>query len=79
LIENVQPTTIADTMTSSGVNRLIKNLKSKQRELWLQGQPEPVEDLLKGNPELAGAPEAFSLVYGEYLLREESRQAAQAG
>ncbi|MFT3878344.1 MAG: serine/threonine-protein kinase [Gemmatales bacterium] len=61
----------------SGVNRLIKQLKSRQRELWLQGKQEPAETLLKAHPEVAASPAAFSLVYGEFLLREETGSPAK--
>lgn len=66
MIENIQ-----GGHSASGVNRLINQLKSSQRELWLQGKHEPAEDILERHPELASAPEAFSLVYSEFLLREE--------
>lgn len=61
---------------SSGTQSLIKNLKSQQRELWQAGQRRLVEDLLREHPQLSTSPEAFNLVYDEFLLREEMGQPA---
>ena len=71
MIDETQAANGTGPATGSGVNRLIKSLKNKQRELWLKGEHAPAEELLKSHPELNSVPEVFSLVYGEYLLREE--------
>jgi eukaryotic-like serine/threonine-protein kinase len=63
--------TAAPTSSPASATSLIKTLKARQRELWLAGQREPAETLLLNHPELATAPEVFSLVYGEFLLCEE--------
>src|SRR5262245_20849656 len=49
----------------------------RQREAWRKGQALRVEELLEGQPHLAGDDDAvLDLIYSERLLREEQGQAA---
>jgi WD40 repeat protein len=50
---------------------VLKSIKDQQHEQWRQGKRVPVEEYLRTYPHLQQSGEAFSLVYGEYLLREE--------
>ncbi len=52
--------------------QVVRILSVDQWERWQQGERVPAEAYLQMHPGLAGAPEeAFDLVYGEFLLREE--------
>src|SRR5262249_30962537 len=50
---------------------LVGVLCSEQRQLWLRGQRPPAEAYLDGYAALRDHPDAFTLVYNEFLLREE--------
>lgn len=50
---------------------VLKSVKDQQHEQWRNGERVPVEEYLRYYPNLQKTPEAFSLVYGEFLLREE--------
>ena len=50
---------------------LLEALKAQQRDRWRRGDRVQVEDFLRLRPPLQDTPEAFTLVYHEFLLREE--------
>ena len=48
---------------------------AEQRERWRKGDHVPVEAFLERDPDLAREPEKLlDLIYGEFLLREETGQ-----
>src|SRR5262245_43279390 len=56
---------------AQATSALADRLSAEQRERWQRGDRVSAEDYLRRHPVLEDAPEAFHLVYGEFLLREE--------
>ncbi|CAN5435582.1 hypothetical protein BH10PLA2_BH10PLA2_06800 [soil metagenome] len=52
-------------------DKLAVFLRDLQRQRWKLGVKLSAEDLLRDHPALHESPELFTLIYGEYLLREE--------
>src|SRR5262249_4667525 len=50
-------------------------LVAEQRACWHRGERVSVEEHLRGHPALREAPEAFPLIHGEFILREELGEA----
>jgi WD40 repeat protein len=52
-------------------DKLAVYLRDLQRQRWKLGVKVSVEDLLREHPSLLESPELFTLIYGEFVLREE--------
>jgi len=56
----------------SSQEKLAETLAILQRQRWKQGDKVAVEVLLREYPGFQNDPDVFALIYGEFLLREES-------
>jgi len=72
----VEPTLVGSPLVpkpppEGAVVRLVEEWTADQRLRWQKGERVPAEEYLQRSPGLQDAPEAFPLIYAEFLLRED--------
>src|SRR5262245_15435780 len=65
----------SDVAANGNLKQLIDNLGTEQRQLWLRGHRPRIESYFKDYPALRDHADVFTLIYNEFLLREEIGEA----